>query len=141
MHAAHAVARVQKAVQHFKTDAVLLQCVDSLPHRLRVSRHQMRRGVAMGFGLNVFGKQLRRVFNAQRLLQARAGCRNEARGQGRRAGGHGIALEQHAVNAGIAQTNRCGQTAGTGTHHDHRHLRCVGRHAVCAHDARSRVVR
>ena len=123
VHAAHPVAGVQKAVQHFKGDAVVrFQRINRLRHGLGISAHQMWRGVAMGFGLHVLRKQGAGVFNAQRLLQARARCRDKARRQSRGAAGAGIALQQHALNAGVAQANGRAQTAGTRAHDGHWHM-------------------
>ena len=140
MHAAHAVAGVQKAVQHFKADAVLLQRVNGRADRLRIGAHQVRRGLAMRLGLNVLGKGFAGVVDAQRLLQARAGRRDEARGQRCRAAGHGIAFEQYAVQASVAQAHGRRQAAGTRAHDHHRDVGGFGRHVRGADHAGAAVV-
>ena len=137
VHAAHPVAGVQKAVQHFKGDAVArFQRINRLRNGLGISAHQMGRGVAMGFGLHVLRKQAAVIFNAQRLLQARTGCRDKARRQGGGTAGAGIALQQHARHTGIAQANGRAQTAGACAHDGHLNMQRLfhRRGLFAAHD-------
>ena len=128
MHAPQAVAGVQKPVQHLQRDAVSLgQLVQCWPNGLRVGLNQMRRCSAMRLGLNVLGKQSRAVAaDAGFALHAGARCRDKARGQRGRAARAGIALQQHAVQAGIAQ-HKCGdQAAGARADDGHGHVGGVG---------------
>ena len=128
VHAPQAVAGVQKTVQHLQRDAVppgqLVQC---RADGLGVGLNQMRRCRAMRLGLNVLGKQRRAVAaDASLALHAGGRRRDEARGQRGGAAGAGVALQQQAVQAGIAQRQRGDQTAGTGTNDGHRDMRRVG---------------
>ncbi len=132
VHAVPAVAGVEEIVQQHKVQPVAgLQGVDRRAYRLGIRRGQVRGRRAMSLGLDVCRKTLRAVFNVFRLLHARVGCGHKARGQRGRAAGHGVALEHHAIDAGVAQHQRRGQAAGAGAHNRNRHMdRCV--HAFSA---------
>ena len=137
VHAAQAVAGVEKAVQQLKAQAVaLLQRVHGRADGLRVGGCQLGGSAASGLGLDVGGKARGRiVVNTRRPLHRRASRRDEARRQRGGALGAGIAFEQHAINAGVAQHHCSGQPAGAGTDDGHRHLGRVGRQGCGANDA------
>ena len=123
MHAVHAVAGVQKRVEHLPRHTVVLcQRVHSRANGAAVGVHQHRRRTAMGFGLNVLRQQRRRIADALRLLRLGGGCRHKARRQGGRPGGQGITLQHHAVHAQLAQGERSGEAASTAAHNGHRRV-------------------
>ena len=71
-------------------------------------------GLTMRLALNVDGKQLRIVADAFDALEPRAGGGNEAGRQRRRAGRHGVALDQHRIGAGFLGRQRRAQPGGAG---------------------------
>ena len=103
MHTPHAVAGVEKAVEHLELQTVVrLQVVDRLGDGLGIGLHQVRRRVAVGLGLHVFGEQCGRILNPLRPLQPGTRCRDETGRQRRRSAGHAVALQQHTVDACVA---------------------------------------
>ncbi|MNI42439.1 hypothetical protein D3C73_967350 [compost metagenome] len=126
VHAARAVARVEKAVQHVESQAMARQHVHGRGRRAGIGGDQMRRGRAVGLGLDVSGETRRVISDAGRALHGRPCRRNKPRRQRRRAAGRGVALDQYGFDAGLRQPQRGGQSAGARADDQHRHLHHVG---------------
>ena len=89
----------------------------------------MRHGVddggirlALRLALNVGGKQLRAVDDALGTLQPRCRGGNESGRQRRRAGRHGVALDDQNLDAGFCRSQRRAQPGRAGADDQERHL-------------------
>jgi hypothetical protein len=124
VHAVHAVARVEKAVEQRPCEAVaFLQRVERGPDGVRIGVDQRGRRTPVRLGLDV-GREARGAVagHAVFALRARAGRGNETRRQRGRPAGQRIAFEHHAVDACIAQHQRGREPAGTAADNGHRHV-------------------
>ena len=136
VHAERAVARVDEALQQLEADAVLRpEPVERRPDRFGVRGDEMRRRATVRLGPDVVREARRAVVeHAGGALHRGAGGRDEARGQRGRTPRARIALEQHAVDAGVAQGQRRGQPAGAGADDRDRHLGAAVGHPLRAPD-------
>ena len=103
---------------------------------LGVRRDQVRRRAAVRLALDVgheaFGAVVSHPCGA---LDARSRAGDEARAQRRAAPRRGVALEQHALDAGVAQHQRRSEPARASTDDGDRHVRRAIGHARRALDA------
>ena len=138
VHAAHRVARIEEAVEQLERETVAtFERVDCRADGLGVRRNQVRRCAAVRLALDVGREAFDAVVGHPcGALDARSGGGDEAGAQCRAALRRGVALEQDALDAGIAQHQRGRQPARAGADDRHRHRRRAGRHRGGADHAR-----
>ena len=130
MHARHTVAGIEKPFEYLKLNAVLVR--KPFERRARCRTHgarDCRVGTAMVLAGDITGEEFDRVANewiggaarifSRSLLPACPASGDQARRQGRRAGGQRIALQHHAFDTGIGQRECGGHAAGTAANDQH----------------------